>query len=213
MADSDSLDPALIEKLFDQLAPGPASAADRNTPAALPLTPIAPSTPPTSRETSGPLEMPETNRAVPPEPALLAPEATPPVSGDGPKVPMPDPAAPRPIPKKPKIDFAALRKARGTNFGDANLKVGKLFGKEGAASAPSIDPPPEPPHRHPFRDATHYAQESLEHAGSALTKTIRTWADQIREFDAGVFLAIGVLGVLFAINGVLILVFAIKGWI
>lgn len=112
---------------------------------------------------------------------------------------------------KPKIDFASIRRARAANVGDANVKVGRLFGgtaeEIAASSSGRLEPPravfdaPPPPVQ---------AGPSLWADGRARALAL---ADRIEAVDPVLYKAIGVFGVFLFVNAILVLWLALLGWI
>jgi hypothetical protein len=118
---------------------------------------------------------------------------------------------------KPKIDFAALRRARSTDVGQANVKVGRLFGGGGDEGSLFTPPPdatkPKAPPTPPVSKLAPPDPMKAIRAIGRLPAKLEEWSDQLHTLDAKLFYSIGMLGVLFGINGVAIVVLAFLGWI
>lgn len=125
------------------------------------------------------------------------------------------PKAPNP-PKltiKPKIDFAALRKAQKSDVGQANQKVGKLFGAD--AGPESAQPMIEPPATNPFQT---FAPRSApvvvkDHWSKRLRCVVEHWTDALAQRNPLLPLLVSYAGLLMVANGLLLIVLASLGWI
>lgn len=139
------------------------------------------------------------------------------------------PSSPPPaMTSKPKIDFAALRRARSANVGEANTKVSKIFGGgeavEPGASEPASEkdrdaeergslfgdrPAPAPPPPAKPNAIVDWALRASTRVGGKIEEA----ADQIRAVDPALLKWIGVLGAMLCANAVVVFVFAALGWI
>lgn len=118
--------------------------------------------------------------------------------------------------RTPKIDFAALRRSKLAKVDQSNASVSRLFGVDPPAK--SEPTPQEAQARAAMADAIADLPDDEQPAASAdwfgrWLDRADGWLTSLRSASHGGMTAAGWIGVLFAVNGALILLLALIGWI
>lgn len=177
-------------------------------------------------DTGGPAS-PDPMAESPPSPPVVSPldqggiKGGPDAEPEAVTLPPPPPPPPKKALPQPKIDFAALRRAKTADATNAKASVSRMFGDKSApgdAEPPSVTP--DSPASDPGQailEASGVAGDGVAAMGQgrvrAVRERVRIAVEWVGRQDPELLRILGMIGLFFLFNGTLIFVLALFGWI